>query len=263
MSVLVGQVPDRSADGAQRLGARLARALGERLVLCTVTSPGHDAPADASAREEAPAVDGVAVEVVHVVDRSIPGGLARAAHTHQADVVVLGDGPSGAGSVGARLARAADVAVALAGTAPGDGPITRVTCAYGGGRDSAGVLAAAADLARRTSAALRVASFAPQRGPTVPPEAGLHAERVVVEQWREQVLAAQREGLASLGVEAETLAVADTTVEQAVAGLDWDEGDLLVVGTAAAHAATRLLLGDPGAAVLRAAPVPVVLSPGR
>jgi len=259
VSVLVGQVPDRPTDGAQRLGARLARALGERLVLCTVTSPGHDAPTE----DEAPDVEGVAVEVVHVVDRSIPGGLARAAHTHQAEVVVLGDGPSGAGSVGARLARAADVAVALAGTAPGDGPITRVTCAYGGGRDSARVLAAAADLARRTSAALCVASFAPQRGPTVPPEAGLHAERVVVEQWREQVLAAQREALASLGVEAETLAVADTTVEQAVARLDWDEGDLIVVGTAAAHAATRLLLGDPGAAVLRAAPVPVVLSPGR
>jgi nucleotide-binding universal stress UspA family protein len=258
VTVLVGPVPGRAADGARRLGVRLARALGERLVLCTVTRPGHDAPTG----DEAPTVDGVAVDIVQVVDRSIPGGLARAAHTHQAEIVVLGDGPSGAGTVGARLARAADVAVALAVTAPGDGPITRVTCAYGGGRDAAGVLAAAADLARRTSAALRVASFAPQRGPTVPPEAGLHAERVVVETWREQVLATQREALASLGVEAETLAVADTTVEEAVAGLDWDAGDLLVVGTAAAHAATRLLLGDPGAAVLRAAPVPVVLTPG-
>ena len=76
------------------------------------------------------------------------------------------------------------------------------------------------------------------------------------------MLAAQLEALAALGVEAETLAVADATVEQAVAGLGWDEGELLVVGTAAAHAATRLLLGDPGAAVLRAAPVPVVLTPG-
>ncbi|HSK60590.1 MAG TPA: hypothetical protein VK935_16215, partial [Actinomycetospora sp.] len=87
MSVLVGQVPDRAADAARRLGARLARALGERLLVCTVTRPGDDVPGDGPSGE-APTVDGLVVEVVHVVDRSIPGGLARAAHTHQAEVVV-------------------------------------------------------------------------------------------------------------------------------------------------------------------------------
>jgi len=256
VTVLVGRVPGRAADGAERFGARLARALGTRLVLCTVTGPGRDAD------DEAPAVEGVEVEVVHVADRSVPGGLARAAHTHQAEVVVLGDGPPGAGTVAARLARAAEVAVALAGASEVDGPITRVTCAFGGGRDSVGVLAAAAALARRAGASLRVASFAPQRGPTVPPEAGLHAERVVVEQWRDQVLAAQGDALATAGAEGETLAVADTTVEDAVAAIGWDDGDVLVVGAAAAGTVTRVLLGDPGAAVLRGAPVPVVLTPG-
>ncbi|PVZ03452.1 universal stress protein [Actinomycetospora cinnamomea] len=258
MTVVVGRRPREVADGAERFGTRLARALGARVVLCTVSPPGEDAPV-----ELPPVIDGVPVEVVHVVDRSVPGGLARAAHTHQAEVIVLGDGPPVAGTVGARLARAADVAVALAGTSGADGPITRVTCAFGAGRDAGGVLAAAASLARRTGASLRVASFGPQRGPTVPPEAGLHAERVVVEQWREQVLAAQREVLAAQELEAETLAAADTTVEDAVASIGWDDGDVLVVGTAAASAAARLLLGDPGAAVLRAAPVPVILAPSH
>ena len=259
MSVLVGRRPG-APGGAERLGARLARTLGERMVLCTVTPPGQEPPG-----QEAPVVDGVPVEVAHIADRSVPGGLARAAHAHQAEMIVLGDGPSVAGSVAARLARAADVPVVLAGAAPGEGPITRVTCAFGPGRGAAGVLATAAALARRAGASLRVASFAPQRGPTVPPEAGLHAERVVVEQWREQVLAAQRAALRALGApatEAETLAAADTTVEDAVAGIGWADGDLLVVGAAAARSLAGVLLGDPGPAVLRAAPVPVVLAPG-
>ena len=194
----------------------------------------------------------------------MPGGLARAAHARQADLVVLGDGPPRPGSVGARLARAADVPVALAGhVALTDGPVTRVTCAFGSGRRARGVLATAADLARRADAALRVASFAPQRGPTVPPEAGLHAERVVVEQWREQMIGAQREALEGLGIAgAETVAVADDTVEEAVRSLEWGEGDLLVAGASPAGTATRLLIGDPGAAVLEASPVPIVLSPG-
>ncbi|GLZ43837.1 hypothetical protein Acsp06_00220 [Actinomycetospora sp. NBRC 106375] len=263
MTVLVGVMPGADpGGGAVVLGARLTRALGGPLVVCTVTPPDETPPADPV--PDPAVVDGLAVEVDHVTDRSVPGGLARAAHAHGAGIVVLGDAPPGPGSVGSRLARAADVPVALAGDAAvHDGPIPRVTCAFNGGRHAGMVLAAAADLARHTGAALRVASFAPQRGPTVPPEAGLHAEQVVVEQWREQMLAAQRAALAELDVtDAETLAVAGATVEEAVAGIGWDDGELLVVGANAVGAATRVLLGDPGAAVLRAAPVPVVLTPG-
>ncbi|MDD7964472.1 universal stress protein [Actinomycetospora lemnae] len=261
MTVLVGHLPGTDPDGrAIVLGGRLARALGGPLVLCTVTGHGEDpAPEPAT-----PAVEGVEVEVTSIADRSVPGGLARAAHAHQAAVVVLGDAPPGPGSIGARLARAADVPVALGGDgALHEGPITRVTCAWGGGRHAGRVLATAADLARRTGATLRVASFGPQRERTVPPEAGLHAEQIVVEQWREQMQDAQRAALAALGVtDAETLAHAAATVEDAVTGIGWDPGELLVVGANAAGTATRVLLGDPGAAVLRAAPVPVVLTPG-
>ena len=123
MTVLVGRVPGREpGPGALVLGARLARVLGGPLVVCTVTSPGESR--DAAAVEPAPAVDGVEVETTVVEDRSVPGGLARAAHAQQAAVIVLGDAPPGPGSVGARLARSADVPVALAGdTAVHDGPV--------------------------------------------------------------------------------------------------------------------------------------------
>lgn len=261
MTVLVGRVPGRDpGPGALVLGARLARALGGPLVVCTVASPGaQEGHADA-----APVVDGVDVETTVVEDRSVPGGLARAAHAQQAAVIVLGDGPPGPGSVAARLARSADVPVALAGDATvHDGPIARVTCAFGGGRHAPRVLATAVDLARRTGASLRVASFGPQRGPTVPPEAGLHAEEIVVEQWRDQMLAAQRAALAELGTsDAETVTAAEATVEEAVESIGWDDGEILVVGANAAGTATRVLLGDPGGAIVRGAPVPVVLTPG-
>lgn len=264
MTVLVGRMPDTDpGGGAVVLGARLARALGGPLVVCTVAPPG-EAEGHGGHADPAPVVDGVDVETTVVEDRSVPGGLARAAHAQHAAVIVLGDSPPGPGSVGARLARSADVPVALAGdTAVHDGPITRVTCAWGGGRHAARVLATAADLARRLGASLRVASFGPQRGPTVPPEAGLHAEEIVVEQWREQMLAGQRAALAELGVtDAETLAVAEAGIEDAVAGVGWEDGEILVVGTNATGTATRVLLGDPGGAILRGAPVPVVLTPG-
>lgn len=260
MTVLVGRMPGTDPGrGAVVLGARLARALGGPLVVCTVSAPGERAPG-----EPPPAVDGVHVETIVVEDRSVPGGLARAAHACGAEVVVLGDAPPGPGSVGGRLARAAEVPVVLAGDATShDGPVTRVTCAYDGGRHAVRVLGTAVDLARRTGATLRVASFGPRRGPTVPPEAGLHAEEIVVEQWREQMLATQRAALTELGAgDAETVAVAGATVEDAVAGVGWDDGEILVVGANAAGTATRVLLGDPGAAVLRTAPVPVVLTPG-
>ena len=250
MTVMVGRLPGAD-DGAVALGVRLGHALGARVVVCTVVSPGEESGSTPELG------DGVTSEIV--VDRSVPGGLARAAQMHQARMLVLGDAPRHPGSVGTRLARAAGLPVALAGESPGDGPITRVTCAYGGTRHADTVLDAAADLADRAGATLRVASFAPQRPPTVPPEAGLSAERGVVEQWRTQILADQRAALA--GRSAETLAVAGATIEDAVTGVDWGPGDILVVGASAVSAATRVLLGDPGGAILRAAPVPVVLAP--
>lgn len=266
MTVLVGRMPDGSPGqdpaAAIGLGLRLARALGEPLVVCTVLSPG-DPPADDP--DPAPAADGVDVTVTHIADRSVPGGLARAAHTHQAAAIVVGDGPHRPGTVGARLARAAGLPVVLAGvpdaaTGVDAGvPITRVTCAFDGSRSAAGVLSTAADLAARTGAALRVASFAAQRPPA---GVGSEVEPDAVEPWREQMLGAQRDAVAGLDVAAETLAVAATTVEDAVTGLGWEDGDLLVVGASAMGAAARVLLGDPAAAILRAAPVPVVLSPG-
>ena len=93
-----------------------------------------------------------------------------------------------------------------------------------------------------------MASFGPQRPPTVPPEVGLDAERAVTEEWRSQVLAAQHAAVASLGLDAsatETLAVVAPAVEDAVTGLGWDDGDLLVVGASAMGAAPACCSATP------------------
>jgi nucleotide-binding universal stress UspA family protein len=266
VTVLVGRrQPTDAHDGPViALGVRLARALGEPLVVCTVLPPGVS-PARTDVPTEAA---GVAVTDTSITDRSIPGGLARAARTHQATAIVIGDGPHRPGTVGTRLARAAGLPVVLADVGPqvdDTAPVTRVTCAFDGSRTAPDVLATAADLAGRAGATVRVASFSPHRPPVVPPEIGLDAENDVVDQWRAQMLASQHAAVASLGLDGnttETLAVDAATVEEAVTGLGWNDGDLLVVGASAMGAATRVLLGDPSAAILRAAPVPVVLSPG-
>ena len=257
MTVLVGhRCPGPTPTPRSSLGVRLARVLGEsarrlhRLAARARRRPRRRRPRSRVSTSRSS----------HIADRSIPGGLARAAHTHQADGGRArrrpapprhGRRPPGAGRRRGRRARRAR-------RARRDGPITRVTCAFG----ARGAAPAACSRRPPTSPGVPTPPCAsppsrPQRGPTVPPEAGLHAERVVVEQWREQVLAAQRDGARGPRARrerAETLAVADATVEEAVRSSDWDDGDLLVVGASAAGAATRAALGDPGAAVLAPRP---------
>lgn len=263
MTLLVGWTPDDRAD-ALTLGLRLARVWSDDLVLCSVQAggagtvragspppPPADLPAD------------VPVTTTAVQDRSVPGGLVRAARAHGASTVVLGDGPLRPGTVASRLARAAELPVAIAGPTGEDGPITRVTCAYGGSRDAEGVLATAHAWAQRCDAGLRIASFAGRRAPTFPSDVGLDAGDEVVDGWREQILDGQRRAMARLepSAQVETCAVVEPEVADAVVAIGWHAGDLLVVEIPATRTATRALAG-PTAAALRAAPVPALVVPG-
>jgi hypothetical protein len=259
VTLLVGRAPDDRGPGdpALALGVRLARAWSEDLVLCTVHTAG---PGGEAAGRPGDVPDDVAAVELTVVDRSVPGGLVRAARARGASAVVVG-GPLQTGTVGGRLVRAADLPVALAGTRPGDGPVTRITCAWNGSPDDAGVVDVAAELARRAGASLRVAAFAARRSPAMPSEIGLDVEHEVVAGWREQTLAEQKAALERSGGAAETLAVAASDVASAVAAVGWEAGDLLVTAAPAAGAATRVLVGDRAGAVLAAAPVPAVVVP--
>ncbi len=295
MTLLVGLSPDARDDagGAVGLAARLALAWGEDVTVAVVITPGSrlaseegrapgppvvdDEPDDGSAPalpvEDDPAGDaaraavegtleesGLTARWVTVRGRSVAGALLEAAETPGITAIVLGTDPDRSGRIAVRVARSAPVPVVLArgpGSIPGQ-PITRVTCAFDGTAASPGVLAAAAELADRSSATLRVASFVVRRPMSVSAEVGLHTAASVMASWTEQIAAAQTEALAALGREAETGMHAGATWDKAVHAADWGPGDLLVVG-GSPGAATRFFLGDRVGAILQAAPAPAVI----
>lgn len=264
MTLLVGLSPDARDDagGAVGLAARLAVVWGEDVRVAVVVTPGSRDPDGAAARAAAEGVlseAGLAAHWETVRGRSVAEALLEAAGAAGIGAVVLGTDADRSGRIAVRVARSSPVPVVLARGAasmPGQ-PVTRVTCAFDGTAASARVLAAAASLADRSSATLRVASFAVRR--PGPPEAGAS----MVASWSEQIGAAQAEELAALGPtgtgrEAETGVHAGATWDEAVHAADWGPGDLLVVG-GSPGAATRFFLGDRVGAILQAAPVPAVI----
>jgi nucleotide-binding universal stress UspA family protein len=281
VTVMVGLSPAARDDagGAVALAVRLATALDDDVTVAVVVGAepagdttaappasvgddgehGAEIAAARAAVEPVLARGGRGAHWTTVEARSPAEALLEVARGCSASLIVLGTDPDGSGRVAVRVARAAPVPVALArpGTDPG-APITRVTCAYSGTRGADRVLAAAADLARRAGAALRVASFAVQRGATIPPEVGLDAEASVTAGWAGQIAGAQSDALARAGLEADTGVYSGPSWDAAVHGADWGEGDLLVVGSTPG-AATRLFFGDRVGAILRASPVPAVI----
>jgi nucleotide-binding universal stress UspA family protein len=290
VSVVVGVAPDGRSTAAVRLAAVLARSAGEDMVLATVV-PAHWPPGvgriDAEyqaylkglataaldqARAELPPDVAVTARAVHA--RSVPRGLIEAADG--ASVLVVGSsaaGPLGRvslGSVGEHLLHACSVPVALvprgygcdAGTV-----VTRVTAAFGGDAESADLVVAAAGLAVRVGAVLRVASFAVRPAPPRTIATGPHIEDAVVDEWVEYVDKAQQrvlEQVAGLPVVPRT----DGAVvgrghdwADALADVEWTAGDVLVVGSSTAGPLERVFLGSRASKIVRNAPVPVVALP--
>ncbi len=264
--MLVGLSPRARDDagGAVGLGARLARAWDEELAVALVVTPGTDADATPAWAAVAGvlAATGLAARRETVHGRSVAEALVAAAGAQDVTAVVLGTDADRSGRIATRVARSSPVPVVLArggGSSVPGLPIDRVTCAFDGTAAATALLAAAADLARRSAASLRVASFAVRRGRTIPSEVGPDVEDPVLAAWSAQIAAAQREALATLGLEgAETGVHVGTGWDAAVHAASWTEADLLVVG-GSPHAATRFFLGDRAGAILAAAPVPAVI----
>ena len=55
--------------------------------------------------------------------------------------------------------------------------------------------------------------------------------------------------------------VGGTTVEEAVNKLDWEDGDIIMVGSSRLSAPRRLFLGSTAAKMLRVLEVPIVVVP--
>lgn len=267
MTLLAGFAPDGKGRGVLHLAALLARSSGEPLVIGAVIPrswpPGlarvdaeyHsylDTTAEealATARRRVP--DDVEATFVAHHARSAPAGLLELAAEHEARALVLGP----PGSTSHRLLHSSPVPVALAPkgfrTAPG-ARVRRVTVAFGGTDPS--LIEAASREAGRVGAELRVASFAVRAHAPYTSGVGAEGQGGVLDEWEDEIRAAVPDGL-------EVVIGHGADWEDAIEEVEWEEGDVLVVGSSSIGPVAQLFLGSRAAKIIRHAPVPVVMVP--
>ena len=104
------------------------------------------------------------------------------------------------------------------------------------------------------------------RGRTMyPPEVGLHAEDSILDGWADAAAArcsAQLKTDGVVGDDVELQVVTGNGWDQALDAADWQDGDLLALGTSPRGGIARVFLGSRGAKIMRHSPVPVLVLPG-
>jgi nucleotide-binding universal stress UspA family protein len=292
VTLVVGFDPDGHGRAVLHLAAMLARSAGDELVVCAVVPapwPPSRARVDAEYRaylerlaEEALAkararlpADIPVTPVVHHA-RSAPAGLLEVAEEHDAGLVVAGSSAAGGaghvsvGSVTSRLLHSSPLPVALAPRgfrARPDARVTRVTAAFGGSTEAEDLVVAAAGVSAGVGASLRIASFAVVARPPYTTGVGREAQGSVVDEWVDEMRTAGRRALEQVEdlpqVPRDLGAVVGygETWDEALEDIEWDEGDVLVVGSSATGPLARVFLGSRATKIVRHSPVPVVLVP--
>ena len=286
MTILVGYPLKRRAKAVLSLAGMLARTSGQDIVVCVVVpapwmpgmsraDQGYRAYIDelvdaaaAQAREDMPT--DVEVSYVTVQAKSAPTGLLEAAKEHDATVVVTGSSDSGQfgyislSSVADRLLHSSHIPVAVAtrGFRASGGKIKRITLAFTGGEQSSLLLVSARALAAQYGCELRLASFAVHLSP--PETARFRAERTtVLEEWTKNVYAAADAALPGepASEKPEIVIGHGRDWDEAFESIEWDAGDVLVVGSSDAGPVARVFLGSRATKIVRHTPVPVLVVP--
>jgi nucleotide-binding universal stress UspA family protein len=111
---------------------------------------------------------------------------------------------------------------------------------------------------------MRVVTFAVRGRTMYPPEVGLSAEDSILEQLashaRQTLAQLKTDGV--VGKDVELQVVTGNGWDEALDDADWQEGDLLAIGTSPAGGIARVFLGSRGSKILRHSPVPVLVLPG-
>ena len=290
MTIVVGFAPDGRGRAVLHLAAMLARSAGDDLVVCAVVPlpwPPSPARVDAQYRAylEAVANDALghararlpsdlpATYVVHHA-RSAPAGLLEIAQRHGAGLIVTGSSAAGGsghvslGSATSRLLHSSPIPVALAPRGFRSKPearVERVTAAYGGGDDD--LVVAAGAVAGRVGAGLRLASFAVRSRPPYTSGVGSSAEGAMIQQWTLEIRDAARAALEQVGdlpvppADVEAVVGHGESWDEALEDVEWDDGDVLVVGSSSIGPVARVFLGSRASKIVRHSPVPVVVVP--
>jgi nucleotide-binding universal stress UspA family protein len=292
VSLVVGVNPEERSRAVLQLAAMFARSAEDDVILCAVVpAPWPPSPArvDAEYRAhlEAEAKDALdeararlpsdveASELVHHA-RSAPAGLLEVAEQHDAAVIIVGSSSAGSfgrvalGSVSSRLMHSSHVPLALPPRGYRCAPaarVERVTAAYGGSAGAEDLVIGAAGVAARVGASLRLASFAVRPRPPFTAGVGREADEAMVKEWADEIDAAGRAALERVGhlpavpEGLESVIGHGESWEDALEDVDWQSGDVLVVGSSSVGPVARVFLGSRASKIVRHSPVPVVVVP--
>ncbi|MGZ4663326.1 MAG: universal stress protein [Arthrobacter sp.] len=274
MRYIVGYTPnDRGAD-AVALATAMARAQDAHLDLVYVLDKGAPHLPGGRAKAEEQAVlttqreglklvpEELSVEF-HVREAdSFAAGLIDAAVEYQAGLIVVGAASSGlfkrhtVGSVANALLHASPVPVALAPRGyRRTEPITRLTLAVGMRAGAEAAIDIAIESAMRRSVPLRLVSLveldAEGDSGEVVNAAHIHANTVLTE-------AAHR---LPEGHKVSVEVAHGRTIEECIDDLEWDDGEVMIVGSSRLAERNKLFIGSTANKVLRALPVPMLVIP--
>jgi nucleotide-binding universal stress UspA family protein len=293
VTVVVGYLAGKSGTAPLHLAVEAARTLRTSLTVTTIVPKPWTTPsparidaeyatwADQLAADSAKESQRYLVTLPDVPDisyhshahRSVSGGLVQVVEEFGADLLVLGSSANGqlgqvvVGSTADRLLHSAPVPVAIAPRGyrgARTGTLTRITCGYPGTPESVNVVKQMAELAKRLEVPLRVITFAVRGRTMYPPEVGLHAEDSILEAWavraREMLAELRTDGV--VGDDVALQVVSGNGWDQALDAAEWDDGEILALGTSPRGDITRVFLGSRGTKILRHSPVPVLVLPG-
>lgn len=290
MTIIAGFSSSRQGTAPLNLAVQLSRTTGEKIVAAAIIERAVPSGLDPIEDEyQGYVADQATKSLERVVEQirgdldislvvhqssSIPRGLTELVDEHGADLVVVGSSSSGLlgrvalGSVTERLVHTAKVPVVIAprGYPLSPVPVQRLTAAYGGQADAVGLITTCAELAKKWSVRLRIASFTVRPVTMYGGSIERSAENLVVKQWTRKTMDAALEQLedARRRVEVPDVDVvigAGTDWRDAVDGIAWQSGDLLLLGSGAAGPVSQVFLGSAASKILRHAPVPVMIVP--
>jgi len=171
------------------------------------------------------------------------------------------------GSTADRLLHSSPVPVAIAPRGyrgARTGSLTRITCGYPGTPESVDVVKRVSELAKRLAVPLRVITFAVRGRTMYPPEVGLHAEDSILAAWESQAteMLARLRTDGVVGDDVTLQVVSGNGWDQAIDDAEWQDGEILALGTSPRGNIARVFLGSRGTKIMRVSPVPVLVLPG-
>ncbi|ALV46724.1 universal stress protein UspA [Arthrobacter alpinus] len=281
MRYVVGYSANARGGDAVNLAVALARRQGASLDLVMVMP--EDSPYNGVYPPVAGFGDILAEQISHWIDEGlalVPDDVPAQAHIRRgeseaealiaaaeelgAELLVIGASSSGLfkrfsiGSVASALLHAATVPVVLApsGYSRTD-PITRLTCALGTRAGAEDVLRTGLEMAKRRCLPLRLVSLV---------ALGQGDATASIEEARAHLrsVAEASQGLAAADLDKPEIDVVvghGRTIEDAVDGLNWKKGEILLIGSSRLAQNKSIFLGSTANRILRALPVPMIVVP--